>query len=199
MVYKGRTEQMDEYKNRYAKDTDSRTLDDVIDNADIFLGLSAPGVLKAESVKRMAPTPIIFALANPVPEIMPEEVKSVRDDAIIATGRSDYSNQVNNVLCFPFLFRGALDVGATQINQEMKIATVEALAEIATREVSDVVASAYGDNPFGFGPEYLIPKPFDPRLMTTIPVRVAKAAMKSGVATRPIENFSEYKLSLIHI
>ena len=196
VVYKGRTEQMDEYKNRYAKDTDSRTLDDVIDDADIFLGLSAPGVLKAESVKRMAPTPIIFALANPVPEIMPEEVKSVRDDAIIATGRSDYSNQVNNVLCFPFLFRGALDVGATQINQEMKIATVEALAEIATREVSDVVASAYGDNSFGFGPEYLIPKPFDPRLMTTIPVRVAKAAMKSGVATRPIENFSEYKNQL---
>ena len=193
VVYKGRTEQMDEYKSRYAKDTDGRTLDDVIDDADIFLGLSAPGVLKAASVKRMAATPIIFALANPVPEIMPEEVKAVRDDAIIATGRSDYANQVNNVLCFPFLFRGALDVGATQINQEMKIATVEALAEIATREVSDVVASAYGDSSFGFGPEYLIPKPFDPRLMTTIPLRVAKAAMKSGVATRPIDNFDEYK------
>ena len=196
VVYKGRTEQMDEYKNRYAKDTDGRKLDDVIDDVDIFLGLSAPGVLKAESVKRMAPTPIIFALANPVPEIMPEEVKSVRDDAIIATGRSDYANQVNNVLCFPFLFRGALDVGATQINQEMKIATVEALAEIATREVSDVVASAYGDSSFGFGPEYLIPKPFDPRLMTTIPLRVAKAAMKSGVATRPIDDFDEYQNQL---
>ena len=196
VVYTGRTEQMDEYKNRYAKDTDGRKLDDVIDDVDIFLGLSAPGVLKAESVKRMAPTPIIFALANPVPEIMPEEVKSVRDDAIIATGRSDYANQVNNVLCFPFLFRGALDVGATQINQEMKIATVEALAEIATREVSDVVASAYGDSSFGFGPEYLIPKPFDPRLMTTIPLRVAKAAMKSGVATRPIDDFDEYQNQL---
>jgi len=196
VVYAGRTEEMDEYKNRYAKDTDARKLDDVIDGADIFLGLSAPGVLKAESVKRMAATPIIFALANPVPEIMPEEVKSVRDDAIIATGRSDYPNQVNNVLCFPFLFRGALDVGATQINQEMKIATVEALAEIATREVSDIVASAYGDSSFGFGPEYLIPKPFDPRLMTTIPIRVAKAAIESGVATRPIENFDEYQTKL---
>lgn len=196
VVYTGRSEQMDEYKSRYAQDTSARVLDEVIDDADIFLGLSAPGVLKAESVKRMASTPIIFALANPVPEIMPEEVKSVRDDAIIATGRSDYPNQVNNVLCFPFLFRGALDVGATQINQAMKIATVEALSEIATREVSDVVASAYGDSSFGFGPEYLIPKPFDPRLMTTIPLRVAKAAMESGVATRPIEDFKEYQTRL---
>ena len=196
VVYKGRTEQMDEYKSRFAKDTDARVLDDVIDDTDIFLGLSAPGVLKAASAKRMALSPIIFALANPVPEIMPEEVKSVRDDAIIATGRSDYPNQVNNVLCFPFLFRGALDVGATQINQAMKIASVEALAEIATREVSDVVASAYGDSSFEFGPEYLIPKPFDPRLMTTLPVRVAKAAIESGVATRPIENFEEYQNKL---
>ena len=196
VVYKGRTEQMDEYKGRYAIDTKARVLDDVIDDADIFLGLSAPGVLKPESVKRMAPTPIIFALANPVPEIMPEEVKSVRDDAIIATGRSDYPNQVNNVLCFPFLFRGALDTGATQINQAMKIATVEALAEIATREVSDVVSSAYGDSSFGFGPEYLIPKPFDPRLMTSIPLQVAKAAIKSGVSTRPIEDFDEYQTRL---
>ena len=135
VVYQGRTEQMDKYKSRYAIDTDARTLDDVIANVDIFLGLSAPGVLKKESVKRMAATPIIFALANPTPEIMPEEVRAVRDDAIIATGRSDYPNQVNNVLCFPFLFRGALDVGATQINQEMKIASVEAIAEIATREI----------------------------------------------------------------
>ncbi len=196
VVYKGRTVLMDEYKSRYARDTDGRVLDDVIDDADIFLGLSAPGVLKAASVKRMAPTPLIFALANPVPEIMPDEVYSVRDDAIIATGRSDYPNQVNNVLCFPFLFRGALDVGATQINDAMKIACVEALAEIATREVSDVVASAYGDSSFGFGPEYLIPKPFDPRLMTTIPLRVAEAAIKSGVATRPIENLQEYQNKL---
>lgn len=196
VVYQGRTEQMDKYKSRYAIDTDARTLDDVIANVDIFLGLSAPGVLKKESVKRMAATPIIFALANPTPEIMPEEVRAVRDDAIIATGRSDYPNQVNNVLCFPFLFRGALDVGATQINQEMKIASVEAIAEIATREISDVVASAYGDSTFGFGAEYLIPKPFDPRLMTTIPVRVAKAAMDSGVATRPLENLEEYQNQL---
>ena len=196
VVYKGRQVQMDDFKSRFAQDTDARVLDDVIDNADIFLGLSAPAVLRATSVERMAATPIIFALANPIPEIMPEEVKSVREDAIIATGRSDYPNQVNNVLCFPFLFRGALDVGATQINQAMKIATVEALAEIATREVSDVVASAYGDSSFGFGPEYLIPKPFDPRLMTTIPLRVAKAAMQSGVATRPIQNFDEYQTRL---
>jgi len=193
VVHSGRTEQMDEYKSRYAIDTDARVLSDVIAGADIFLGLSAPGVLKPDNVKAMADRPIIFALANPTPEIMPEEVKSVRNDAIIATGRSDYPNQVNNVLCFPFLFRGALDVGATQINMEMKIATVEALAEIATREVSDVVASAYGDSSFGFGPEYLIPKPFDPRLMTTIPARVAKAAIASGVATRPIDNFDEYQ------
>ena len=196
VVYTGRTEQMDDYKSRYAIDTEARTLDEVIDDADIFLGLSAPGVLKAESVKRMAPTPIIFALANPVPEIMPDEVKAVRDDAIIATGRSDFPNQVNNVLCFPFLFRGALDVGATDINQEMKVAAVEALAEIATREVSAVVATAYGDSSFGFGPEYLIPKPFDPRLMTTLPFRVAEAAMASGVATRPIKDFKEYKTKL---
>ena len=192
VVYRGRTELMDEYKSRYAIDTETRTLDEVIHDADIFLGLSAPGVLKPQSVANMAVSPLIFALANPVPEIMPEEIAKVRDDAIIATGRSDYPNQVNNVLCFPFLFRGALDVGATQINEAMKIATVEAIAEIATREISDVVASAYGDTTFGFGRDYLIPKPFDPRLMTTIPVRVAKAAMDSGVATRPITNFDEY-------
>ena len=196
VVYSGRTEQMDEYKGRYAKDTDARVLTEVIGEADIFLGLSAAGVLKPEQVKRMADSPLIFALANPTPEIMPEEVMAVRDDAIIATGRSDYPNQVNNVLCFPFLFRGALDVGATQINQEMKIAAVNAIAEIATREVSDVVASAYGDSSFGFGRDYLIPKPFDPRLMTTVPIRVAKAAIDSGVATRPIDDFTEYKAQL---
>ncbi len=196
VVYQGRTEQMDEYKGRYARDTDARVLADVIEGADIFLGLSAAGVLKQDHVRGMADSPLIFALANPTPEIMPEQVTEVRDDAIIATGRSDYPNQVNNVLCFPFLFRGALDVGATQINQEMKIAAVNAIAEIATREVSDVVASAYGDTSFGFGRDYLIPKPFDPRLMTTVPIRVAKAAMESGVSTRPIEDFEEYKTQL---
>lgn len=196
VVYAGRKEQMDKYKARFAIETTARELKDVIADADIFVGLSAAGVLKAEHVKSMAPAPIIFALANPVPEIMPELVNEVRDDAIIATGRSDYPNQVNNVLCFPFLFRGALDVGATSINQEMKIAAVNALAEIATREVSDVVAAAYGDTSFGFGKDYLIPKPFDPRLMTTIPERVARAAMESGVATRPIQNFDEYRTQL---
>jgi len=196
VVYSGRTEQMDKYKARYARDTKARVLSDVITDADIFLGLSAAGVLKPEHVKQMAANPLIFALANPVPEIMPERVNEVRDDAIVATGRTDYPNQVNNVLCFPFLFRGALDVGATCINQEMKIAAVEAIAEIATREASDVVASAYGSGPFGFGRDYLIPKPFDPRLMTTVPLRVARAAMDSGVATRPIKNINQYKEKL---
>ncbi len=196
VVYEGRTEQMDSYKARYARETSARTLSEVIKGADIFLGLSAAGVLKSEDVKQMAPAPIVFALANPVPEIMPEQVNEARDDAIIATGRSDFPNQVNNVLCFPFLFRGALDVGATTINQEMKIAAVNAIAEIARREVSDVVASAYGDTSFGFGRDYLIPKPFDPRLMTTVPVRVAQAAMDSGVATRPLKSFPEYRAQL---
>lgn len=196
VVYSGRSEQMDSYKDRYAIDTQARTLSDVIGGADIFLGLSAAGVLSQQQVSAMADSPLVFALANPTPEIMPEKVKEVREDAIIATGRSDYPNQVNNVLCFPFLFRGALDVGATTINQEMKIAAVNAIAEIATREVSDVVSSAYGDSSFGFGREYLIPKPFDPRLMTAIPIQVAKAAIDSGVATRPIEDFREYKAKL---
>jgi malate dehydrogenase (oxaloacetate-decarboxylating)(NADP+) len=196
VVYDGRTEQMDEYKERYAIKTEARTLADVINDADVFLGLSAAGVLKPEYVAKMAANPVIFALANPNPEIMPEQVTEVRSDAIIATGRSDYPNQVNNVLCFPFLFRGALDVGATSINQAMKVAAVKAIAEIATREVSDVVASAYGDTDFGFGRDYLIPKPFDPRLMTSVPMAVAKAAMESGVATRPIEDFTEYSARL---
>lgn len=196
VVYTTRTEQMDEYKKKFAIDTDARVLADVISGADIFLGLSAAGVLKAEHVANMAQNPIIFALANPTPEIMPEQVAEVRNDAIMATGRSDYPNQVNNVLCFPFLFRGALDVGATTINQDMKVAAVEAIAEIATREVSDVVASAYGNTDFGFGRDYLIPKPFDPRLMTSIPLAVAKAAIDSGVATRPIEDFNEYQSKL---
>ncbi len=196
LVYEGRTVLMDEYKSIYAQPTEARSLDDVIDDADIFLGLSAPNVLKGEQVARMAEKPLILALANPVPEISPEAVRQVRDDAIMATGRSDYPNQVNNVLCFPFLFRGALDVGATEINMEMQLACVEALSDIAQREASDVVLDAYGGEPLRFGREYLIPKPFDPRLMTEVPMRVAKAAMDSGAATRPIADFAAYERRL---
>lgn len=197
VVYQGREVLMDEYKAVYAVDSSARILDDVIDNADVFLGLSAPGVLKSSQVARMADNPFILALANPDPEITPEEIKAVRDDALIATGRSDYPNQVNNVLCFPFLFRGALDVGATEINEAMKIACVEALSNIATMEVSDVVSRAYGGGAsLQFGPENLIPKPFDPRLMTDIPPRVAKAAIESGVATRNIDDFHAYRRKL---
>jgi len=168
-------------------------LSEVIEKADVFLGLSAGGVLKPEMVAKMAAKPLVFALANPTPEILPEEVKAVRDDAIIATGRTDYPNQVNNVLCFPFIFRGALDVGATTITREMEIAAVTAVAELAQVEQSDVVASAYGASNLSFGPEYLIPKPFDPRLIAIIAPAVAKAAMDSGVATRPIKDFAAYK------
>ncbi|WP_119677667.1 NADP-dependent malic enzyme [Indioceanicola profundi] len=193
VVYDGRTELMDPRKQRYAKPTNARTLGDIIEGADIFLGLSAPRVLTPEMVSRMANGPIVMALANPTPEIMPELVKSVRPDAIIATGRSDYPNQVNNVLCFPFIFRGALDVGATTINEAMKIAAVRAIAELARAEASDVVATAYGDSSPGFGPEYLIPRPFDPRLILQIAPAVAKAAMDSGVARRPIEDFDAYR------
>ena len=193
VVYEGRTELMDPRKARFAKATEARTLGEVIEGADIFLGLSAAGVLKPEMVARMAPRPLVFALANPTPEILPEAVKAVRDDAIIATGRTDYPNQVNNVLCFPFIFRGALDVGATTINEAMKVAAVRAIADLAMAEASDVVAAAYGDQRLGFGPEYLIPKPFDPRLMIEIAPAVAKAAMDSGIATRPIEDFSAYR------
>jgi len=196
VVYAGRTEEMDPYKAAYARQTDARTLNDVIDDADIFLGLSAPNVLKKEQVARMAAKPFIMALANPDPEISPEDVHAVRDDAIVATGRSDYPNQVNNVLCFPFLFRGALDVGATEINASMQAACVAAIADIATMEASDVVSAAYGGEPFRFGKDYLIPKPFDPRLMTDIPPRVAQAAMDSNVATRPIEDFQAYRRKL---
>lgn len=196
IIYTGREEEMNPYNSAYAIDTDARTLDDVMEGVDVFLGLSAPRVLKQEHVKVMAERPLILALANPEPEIRPELVHEVRDDAIIATGRSDYPNQVNNVLCFPFLFRGALDVGATEINEEMKIATVEAIADLATREASDVVVSAYGGEDFNFGEEYLIPKPFDPRLMTIIPPRVAQAAMDTGVATRPITDFKAYERQL---
>ncbi len=198
VVYTGRTESMDRYKGRYAQDTDARTLGDVIGDADIFLGLSAPKVLRPEHVKKMADRPLILALANPVPEIMPDEAKAVRPDAVIATGRSDYPNQVNNVLCFPFIFRGALDVGATTINEEMKIACVNALSDLAMAEPSDVVKTAYAGQPLSFGPDYLIPKPFDPRLITVLAPAVAKAAMDSGVATRPIKDFKHYRDDLSH-
>lgn len=192
IIYPERKEEMNPYNSAYAVDTDARTLDDVMDGVDVFLGVSAPGVLTQEHVKVMAENPLILAMANPEPEIRPELVFEVRDDAIMATGRSDYPNQVNNVLCFPFLFRGALDVGATEINSEMKIAAVEAIANLARREASQEVVSAYGGEAFSFGREYIIPKPFDPRLMTEIPPMVAKAAMDAGVATRPLENFDAY-------
>ena len=192
VVYKGRKELMDPDKERFAQETDARTLAEVIPDADIFLGLSAGGVLKAEMVKTMAPKPLILALANPTPEILPEEVKAVRNDAVIATGRSDYPNQVNNVLCFPYIFRGALDCGATTITREMEIAVVRAIAELAQAEQSDIVASAYGISNLSFGPEYVIPKPFDPRLMMKIAPAVAKAAQESGVALRPIEDMQAY-------
>jgi malate dehydrogenase (oxaloacetate-decarboxylating)(NADP+) len=196
VVFKGRQQEMDPYKERYAQDTKHRTLGDVIGGADVFLGLSAPNVLKPEMVGAMADRPIIMALANPDPEILPEVARSVRGDAIIATGRSDYPNQVNNVLCFPFIFRGALDVGATTINEEMKIATVKALAALARAESSDVVTKAYGNQASQFGADYLIPRPFDPRLIIEIAPAVAKAAMDSGVATRPIEDFDAYRQKL---
>lgn len=192
LVYEGRVEDMDEIKARYTKKTDARTLGEVIDSADVFLGLSAGGVLKPEMVAKMAKSPLIMALANPTPEILPELVKSVRDDAIICTGRSDYPNQVNNVLCFPFIFRGALDVGATTITEEMKMAAVRAIAELARAEQSEVAARAYGEKVASFGPEYLIPNPFDPRLIVKIAPAVARAGMDSGVATRPIVDWDAY-------
>ncbi len=196
VVYKGRTELMDPDKERFAQDTPLRTLSEVIENADIFLGLSAGGVLKQDMVARMAPNPLILALANPNPEILPEDVKAVRSDAIIATGRSDYPNQVNNVLCFPYMFRGALDCGATTITRDMEIAVVHAIADLAHAEQSDIVASAYGISNLSFGPEYLIPMPFDPRLLTHIAPAVAKAAQDGGVATRPIADLAAYAESL---
>ena len=192
LVYEGRVEEMDEIKARYVKKTDARTLGEVIEGADVFLGLSAGGVLKAEMVAKMAANPLIMALANPTPEITPELVKSVRSDAIICTGRSDYPNQVNNVLCFPFIFRGALDVGATTITEEMKMAAVRAIAELARAEQSEVAARAYGEKVASFGPEYLIPNPFDPRLIVKIAPAVARAGMDSGVATRPITDWPAY-------
>ena len=196
VVYEGRTELMDEDKIFFAQKTDARTLREIIAGADVFLGLSAGGVLKADMVKSMAAKPLIFALANPTPEILPDEVKAVRDDAIMATGRSDFHNQVNNVLCFPYIFRGALDAGASTITVEMEIAAVHAIAELAQAEQSDVVAAAYAGEQLAFGPEYLIPKPFDPRLMMKIAPAVAKAAADSGVALRPIADLDAYREQL---
>jgi malate dehydrogenase (oxaloacetate-decarboxylating)(NADP+) len=195
VVYTGRAG-VDESKARYARDTKARTLADILPGADIFLGLSGPGALTADMVKTMGPQPIILAMANPTPEIMPELAKAARPDVIIGTGRSDYPNQVNNVLCFPFIFRGALDVGATTINEEMKLAAVRALADLTHAEIPDEVASAYGAEGLRFGAEYLIPKPFDPRLIERIAPAVAKAAMDSGVATRPLADLDAYRARL---
>ncbi|RYG12420.1 MAG: NADP-dependent malic enzyme, partial [Burkholderiales bacterium] len=196
VVYAGRKELMDEDKLPFAKETTARKLADVIDGADIFLGLSASGVLKPEMVQKMAASPLILALANPNPEIAPEDAKAVRPDAILATGRTDYPNQVNNVLCFPYIFRGALDSGATTITVEMEIAAVYAIAELAQAEQSEVVAAAYAGQQLAFGPEYLIPKPFDPRLMMKIAPAVAKAAAESGVALRPVQDMDAYREKL---
>ena len=196
LVYEGREEQMNDRKSRYAQKTDLRTLDDVVDNADVFLGLSAAGILTADMVKKMDPKPFILALANPNPEIDPDVAKAANPDVIIATGRSDYPNQVNNVLCFPFIFRGALDCGATDVNEEMKQAAVKAIADLAMAESSERVADAYAGERLVFGPEYLIPKPFDPRLISEIAPAVAKAAMDTGVAARPIPDFDAYREKL---
>ncbi len=196
LVYKGRTSEMTPQKAEFAQNSDLRTLDDVIGGADLFLGLSGPGVLKPEMVAKMTKVPIVFALANPTPEIMPDAVRAVAPDAIIATGRSDFPNQVNNVLCFPFIFRGALDVGATIINDAMEIACVEGIAALARASSSAEAAAAYKGENLKFGPEYLIPKPFDPRLLAIVSCAVVKAAMESGVATRPIDDLEAYKQKL---
>ncbi|WP_291735634.1 NADP-dependent malic enzyme, partial [Leisingera sp. F5] len=196
LVYEGREEDMNPQKAAFAQASDKRTLDEVMDEADLFLGLSGPNVLKPEMVAKMADRPIIFALANPTPEIMPEAARKVAPEAIIATGRSDFPNQVNNVLCFPFIFRGALDVGATEINDQMQIACVEGIAELARATTSAEAAAAYKGEQLNFGADYLIPKPFDPRLVAVVSSAVAKAAMDSGVATRPIEDIEAYKQKL---
>ena len=196
VIYQGREEGMDQWKSAHAAKTEARTLEQALKGADVFLGLSAAGALKPEMVKDMAKKPIIFAMANPDPEITPPEAKAARPDAIVATGRSDYPNQVNNVLGFPFIFRGALDVRATTINEEMKIAAARALAELAREAVPEEVAAAYGGKAHSFGPDYIIPAPFDPRLMEVVPAAVAKAAMDSGVARKPIEDMAEYRTSL---
>ena len=196
VVYDGRVEEMDENKARYAQRTSARKLGEIMVDADVFIGLSAGGVLSAEMTLGMAPRPLIYALANPVPEILPDVARAARPDAILATGRSDYPNQVNNVLCFPYIFRGALDVGATTITREMEIAAVHAIAELAQLEQSDIVAAAYGKADLVFGPDYLIPKPFDPRLIVRISPAVAQAAMDSGVAKRPIADWDAYRAQL---
>jgi malate dehydrogenase (oxaloacetate-decarboxylating)(NADP+) len=196
VIYQGRTVSMDPRKLDYAAETEARTLAEALQGADIFLGLSGPGVVSAQMVKTMARDPLILAMANPIPEILPELAKEARPDAIIATGRSDYPNQVNNVLCFPFIFRGALDVGATTINEEMKLAAVKAIADLTMEESSDVVVAAYGGKPLQFGADYIIPKPFDPRLIVRVAPAVAQAAMDSGVAARPIEDFIAYRSRL---
>ncbi len=196
VVYKGRAEGMDPYKEKFANTTNARTLEDALEGADIFLGLSGPNVLNAAQVKKMANAPLIMALSNPTPEIMPDEARKGKPDAIICTGRSDFPNQVNNVLCFPFIFRGALDVGATAINEAMKVACVKAIAALARREATDEVIAAYPNETLEFGPTYMIPKPFDPRLITELPMAVAKAAMESGVATRPIKDWDAYREKL---
>jgi len=198
VLYQGRDADMEPNKARYARKTTARTLNDIMEDADIFLGLSTAGVMTQDMVKKMADKPLILALANPEPEIRPELAKAVRPDCIIATGRSDYPNQVNNVLCFPFIFRGALDVGATRITDEMKLACVKAIAELAQAEQSDIVAMAYEGEEISFGPDYIIPKPFDPRLITSIAPAVAKAAMESGVATRPLADLEAYRQQLSH-
>lgn len=198
VIDQARASTMDEVRARYAQDTTARTLSDVILDADVFLGLSAGGILSPEMILRMAPSPLILALANPEPEILPEIALQARPDAILATGRSDYPNQVNNVLCFPFVFRGALDVGARSINEAMKIAAVKALADLAMAEPSELVSEAYGQPNPPFGRDYLIPKPFDPRLISTVAPAVAKAAMASGVATRPLQDLEAYRESLTH-
>ena len=193
LVYEGRTEDMNPHKAAFAQQTDKRSLGDVIEGADMFLGLSGPGVLKPEHVKKMTDQPIIFALANPTPEIMPDLAREAAPDAIIATGRSDFSNQVNNVLCFPFIFRGALDVGATEINDAMQVACVEGIAELARATTSAEAAAAYKGEQLTFGADYLIPKPFDPRLSGIVSTAVARAAMESGVSKAPIEDLEAYK------
>ena len=195
VIYQGR-EGLDQWKSAHAVKTDTRTLEEALGGADVFLGLSAAGALKPEMVKEMAPRPIIFAMANPDPEITPPDAKAARPDAIVATGRSDYPNQVNNVLGFPFIFRGAFDVRATTINNEMKIAAANALAELARQRVPEEVAAAYGGRAHSFGPDYIIPAPFDPRLMEIVPSAVAKAAMDSGVARRPIDDMDAYRTAL---
>ncbi|MCK5662162.1 MAG: NADP-dependent malic enzyme, partial [Thiotrichaceae bacterium] len=199
VIYSGRSQELDPNKACYAVDTKARTLTDAVKDADIFLGLSSGNVLKPEMLLSMAERPIILAMANPIPEIMPEEVKAVRPDAVVATGRSDYPNQVNNVLCFPFIFRGALDVGATTINEAMKIASVYAIADLAKDPVSDEVASIYPDETLIFGQEYILPKPFDTRLLSNVSIAVAKAAMESGVAQHPIKDFAAYHNKLTQL